>query len=69
MGLYEGYLEMAREGTLPEGFYLWGLDNEDGWTVAHEAAGRGHLPEGFDQWGIEDNDGRSVADVVAGKLL
>ena len=59
------YFEMAREGTLPEGFDQWHLADEDGWTVAHVAAGWRHLPKDFNQWELADKDGWTVAHEVA----
>lgn len=59
-------LARARLGcSLPPGFDQWDLADEDGWTVAHEAAQYGHLPPGFDQWGLANKDGWTVAHVAA----
>jgi hypothetical protein len=55
--------DKAREGTLPKGFVQWGWANENGKTVAHEAAKRGRLPVGFGQWDLADNKGWTVAHV------
>jgi ribosomal protein S18 acetylase RimI-like enzyme len=54
----------AWNNHLPAGFSNWDLADNEGWTVAHEAAFYGHLPEGFDQWGLKDNDGKTVEDVL-----
>ena len=52
-------------GHLPEGFDLWGLADEEGRTVAHEAARWQHLPEGFDRWDLADKTGWTVAHMAA----
>jgi hypothetical protein len=63
---FERLAGQAKSGTLPPGFdRMWGLANERGWTVAHEAAKHGHLPKGLDRWGLADEYGRTVAHVAA----
>jgi hypothetical protein len=37
------------------------LANDNGWTVAHEAACYGYLPPDFDWWNLTDKDGQTVA--------
>ena len=41
------------------------LANEDGRTLAHEAARWGNLPESFDQWDLADKSGWTVAHEAA----
>lgn len=52
-------------GTLPTDFDRWGLVDENGWTVAHEAAEQDALPDDFDQWEISNDKGWTVAHVAA----
>jgi hypothetical protein len=52
-------------GTLPADFDRWSLADENGWTVAHEAAEQDALPEDFDQWEISNDKGWTVAHVAA----
>jgi hypothetical protein len=56
---------LAREGELPDGFYQWDLANNNGFTVAHEAAFSGYLPCDFDQWDMTNNSGWTVAHMAA----
>ena len=53
----------AHTGTLPPDFEEWGIANDYGWTVAHEAAYRGHLPPDFDRWTLATYNGVTVRDV------
>jgi hypothetical protein len=62
---YEMYERLARQGTLPANFDQWGLDDGDGWTIAHAAAQWGRLPKYFNQWDLADSDGRTVAHIAA----
>ena len=52
----------ARDGTLPPDFDQWDLADEQGWSVAHEAAAAQHLPPDFDRWELADMDGYTVRD-------
>jgi hypothetical protein len=47
--------------TLPSTFNRWEIADEDGWTVAHEAAKYERLPVDFSQWGLADDSGWTVA--------
>jgi hypothetical protein len=40
------------------------LADNNGWTVAHEAANWGNLPEDFNRFDLEDNDGKTVRNAV-----
>ena len=43
---------------------IWLLEDNNGWTVAHQAASIGCIPDvGFDYWDVEDNRGKTVRDV------
>lgn len=55
----------ARYGLLPDSFNEWGMVDESGWSVAHEAALYGHLPEGFEHMDLADRKGMTVADAKA----
>ena len=59
------YFKLAREGGLPADFDEWGLANNRGWTVAHEAAKHGHLPEDFNQWDLGKAQGHTTVAEVA----
>lgn len=59
------FLDMARDGHLPDGFNDWALANEGGWTVAHQALKAGPLPAGFNQWSLADSSGWTVAHEAA----
>ena len=43
----------------------WGVCDEIGWSIAHEAARQGKLPDGFDQWELSTEGGWSVAHEAA----
>lgn len=59
-------IEMAKSGSLPEGFNQWLVkDHETGMTIAHIAAQYGTLPKSFDQWDIEDEYTDPVAITAA----
>ena len=62
---FDELFDQAREGTLPPDFEEWGIANEHGRTVAHEAAAKDHLPPDFDQWDIANRAGCAVAHVQA----
>lgn len=55
----------ARYGLLPDNFNEWGMTDESGWSVAHEAALYGHLPEEFAHMDLADRKGMTVADAKA----
>jgi len=55
----------ARYGLLEDGFNNWGMADESGWTVAHEAALFGNLPEDFEHMEMADKRGVTVADALA----
>jgi hypothetical protein len=55
----------ARYGLLEPGFDAWGLADESGWSVAHEAALFGNLPEDFPHMEMADKKGVTVADALA----
>lgn len=55
----------ARYGLIEEGFRGWGIADETGWTVAHEAALFGNLPEDFEHMEMADKKGTTVADALA----
>ena len=57
--------KQARDGTLPTDFDRWDLADEQGWSVAHEAAHCNNLPRGFDQWDLADYRGWTVAHEAA----
>lgn len=61
----ETLMEMAKTGTLPDGFDRWSLATDTGWSIAHQAAASSKLPDGFDQWEIVTCTGTSVAHVAA----
>ena len=53
---------LARQKRLPEGFSQWELADNNGWTIAHEAARVGKLPvKSFQNWTLADNKGWTVA--------
>jgi ankyrin repeat protein len=62
---YDKYADQARKGNLPIDFDQWGSAKNDGWTVAHVAAGEGGLPSDFDQWDLANKLGETVAHVAA----
>ena len=62
---YEDLFKMAVNGTLSKDFNRWDICNEDGWTVAHEAALYGNLPESFDRWSLADKNGLVVVYAAA----
>lgn len=53
----------AENGTLSEDFQEWNLCDEQGWTIAHQAAYHGHLPENFHSWDLTDKYGVTVESV------
>lgn len=55
----------ARFGLLKDDFQRWGLADETGWTVAHEAALFQNLPEDFPHMEMADRRGVTVADALA----
>jgi hypothetical protein len=55
--------KQAMHERQPEGFVRWELADENGRTVAHEAAEFGKLPEGFDMWHLADKNGKTVRDL------
>lgn len=55
----------ARYGLLPDNFNEWGMVDESGWSVAHEAALYGHLPDGFEHMDLADRKGVTVAEAKA----
>lgn len=57
--------EMAKGGTLPPDFNMWDLADNDGWSVAHVAAGKNTPPPDFNQWGVVDKNGWAVAHQAA----
>jgi len=63
--LVDDIFTAASWGQLPPDFDRWDLADNDGRTVAHEAAQHGHLPPDFDRWDLADNDGYTVAHVAA----
>jgi hypothetical protein len=48
-------------GRLPESFTQWDLADNQGLTVAHEAALLGLLPKDFDRWELATHSGVTVA--------
>ena len=56
---------LENTGALPDGFTALDACDDNGFTVAHEAAYRGCLPEGFDGWHWADKKGRTVAHEAA----
>lgn len=54
----------ARYGLLPDNFNEWGMADDSGWSVAHEAALYGHLPDGFEHMDLADRRGTTVADAL-----
>ena len=54
----------ARFGMLPDDFNEWGMADESGWTIAHEAALYGHLPDGFEHVEMADRVGETVAQAL-----
>lgn len=56
---------LENSGVLPEGFTALDVCDDNGFTIAHEAAYRGCLPEGFDGWHWADKKGRTVAHEAA----
>lgn len=63
---FQQAFEWVKRNAIPDDFQDWALKDENGWTVAHEAAIRGTLTESFDQWALATPDGRTVAHVAAG---
>jgi hypothetical protein len=57
--------DQAQEGTLPEGYDLWDLRDNDGDTVAHMAAYYNNLPPEFNRWDLADYDSWTVAHAAA----
>jgi hypothetical protein len=68
---YEQALGMAagKKGGLPEDFDQWDLSNDEGWTIAHEAASYHRLPANFNQWGLADKEGWTVAHTASDGCL
>jgi hypothetical protein len=64
---YAKYEVPAKDGLLPSDFMGWGIRDEYGWTIAHEAAMHGRLPDDFDQWQLATRVGWSVAHEAAKK--
>jgi hypothetical protein len=62
---YNEYADLVRSHSLPDDFDQWRVANEDGWTIAHEAAMRGCIPADFNQWELANEDGRTVAHTAA----
>jgi hypothetical protein len=56
-------------GLLPADFNQWALTNNNGWTVAHEAAERGDLPSNFDQWDLTNDKGVRVSDIAKEQFM
>lgn len=54
----------AENGTLPPDFQDWDICDEDGWTIAHQAAFWGHLPDNSHCLNLKDKQGNTVADIV-----
>jgi hypothetical protein len=59
-------MELLKEQEMPCPYYgHWVLADENGWTLAHQAAKYGHLPAiGFHEWSLKDKDGVTVRDVA-----
>lgn len=57
---------LLKEGPMPcRAYDLWDLADDNGWTMAHQAAKYGHLPEQyFFGWNLRDNNGVSVREVA-----
>lgn len=59
-------MELLKEQEMPcRHFGYWDLADENGWTLAHQAAKYGHLPvSDFHEWNLTDKNGVSVRDVA-----
>ena len=58
-------MELLKERKMPCPYYEhWGLSDEHGWTLAHQAAKYGHLPEAGIFWNFKDNNGVTVREVA-----
>ena len=55
-----------KPNSIPDNFTYWDIKDNNGWSIAHEAAEKGYLPKDFNQWEIANKIGWSVAHVAAG---
>jgi hypothetical protein len=59
-------MEILKEGPMPcRNYGFWDLADENGWTLAHQAAKYRCLPENFGQWILADENGWTVAHEAA----
>ena len=65
LSMVRNLINRASTGTLPWNFDQWDLADENGWSVAHEAAAFSNLPKDFNQWDLISKKGWTVAQIAA----